>query len=91
MVRIKRAKVSASKSRLTVIRRSSADTTSNEQVPVALDPSHLHINQSFTLALSLDFHPAPSEPTLQFAGRQIVFMCSAAVRVLQREYITLVL
>src|SRR5260370_27130225 len=45
---------------------------------VALDPSHLHLNQSLTFALSVDFHPALSEPTLQCAERQIMFLTKFA-------------
>jgi hypothetical protein len=41
---------------------------------IALDPSHLHLNQSLTFALSLDFHPEPSEPMLQCAQRQIMLL-----------------
>jgi hypothetical protein len=45
---------------------------------VALHPSHLHLNQSLTFALSLDFHPSPSEPTLQRAQRQIMLVTKFA-------------
>jgi hypothetical protein len=78
MVRIKCAKVSASKSRLTSIRRPSADTTSRQQVPGPLPlrwiPAKLQLNQSLSFALSLHFHPAPSETTLQCARRQIMLL-----------------
>src|SRR5215831_16924427 len=52
---------------------------SEEQAAVALHPSHLHPNQSLSFALSLDFHPTPSEPTLQCAQRQIVFVTKFAL------------
>jgi hypothetical protein len=45
---------------------------------VALDPSRLHLNQSLTFALSVDFHPALFEPTLQRAERQIMFLTKFA-------------
>src|SRR5262245_3546729 len=41
---------------------------------VALDPSHLDLHQSLAFALSLGFHPAPSEPTPQCAQRQIMLL-----------------
>jgi hypothetical protein len=64
------------------MRRPSANTTSKEQgpapLPFALYPSHLHLDQSLTFPLSLDFHPAPFEPTLQCAKRQIMFVTKFA-------------
>jgi hypothetical protein len=77
----RRAKVSASKSRLTSIRRPPANTTqraSSRSAAVALQPSHLHLNQSLTFVLPVDFHPAPFEPTLQCAQRQSMFVTKFA-------------
>jgi hypothetical protein len=37
-------------------------------------PSQLYLNQSLSFSLALDFHPAPSEPTLQCAQRQIMVL-----------------
>jgi hypothetical protein len=42
------------------------------------DPSHLHLNQPLTFTLSVDFHPAPFEPTLQCARRQIMLLTKFA-------------
>jgi hypothetical protein len=62
-VRINRAKVSASKSRLTSMRRPSVNTTFQRagfrSTTVTLDRSHLHLNQPLSFTLSVDFHPAP--------------------------------
>jgi hypothetical protein len=44
----------------------------------SIPPSHLHLNQSLTFALSVDFHPAPSEPTLQCAKHQIMLVTKFA-------------
>ena len=81
-VRINRAKVSASKSRLTSIRRPSVNTTfqraGSRSAALALDPSHLHLNQLLIFALSVDFHPAPFEPSLQCTQRQMMLMTKCA-------------
>ena len=42
------------------------------------DPSHLHLNQPLTFTLSVDFHPAPFEPTLQCARCQIMLLTKFA-------------
>jgi hypothetical protein len=46
---------------------------------VALDPSHLHLNQSLTFALSVDFHPAPFGERCGADGRAKVSLTFARV------------